>query len=69
MELVLGFLDFKDNVLSLKAGYSNIIQINIPKTVLIKLITSTEILLMSFNYDILKINLFEDKKNKSSWCL
>ena len=44
------FLDFKDNVLSLKAGYSNIIQINIPKTVLIKLITSTEILLMSFNF-------------------
>jgi len=56
------FLDFKDNVLSLKAGYSNVIQISIPKTVLIKLINSTEILLMSFNYDILKLICLKIKK-------
>jgi large subunit ribosomal protein L6 len=56
------FLDFKNNVLFLKAGYSNTIQINIPKTVLIKLINSTEILLMSFNYDILKLICSKIKK-------
>ena len=56
------FLEFKENVLSLKVGYSNTVKITIPEAVSIQLINSTEILLMSFNYDVLKLICAKIKK-------
>jgi large subunit ribosomal protein L6 len=43
------------NTLSVKAGYSNLININIPESVDVLFLSNTEIIVKSFNYDLLKL--------------
>ena len=49
------FINNKNNTLSVKAGYSNLININIPESVDILFLSNTEIIVKSFNYDLLKL--------------
>ena len=59
------FLDVTKNKVILKAGYSNNVEFNLPELVSGFLLTNTDLLLYSFDYDLLKLTCSHIKKIRS----